>query len=459
MKTHRTSFYLPLILSGAIVTFSLGCNLAKGLQLAAPQAAAVATPARATPTVPPTATPIRTLSPQPPTATSTVPATATPTTPATATPTWTPLPQPPTVVPTVLPTAAPASSSKEKAPAFIVFDSMWTSEDATSRKGIYRVNPDGTDLALLVPFLRRGDWSVAVSPDGQKMLYSGGDGDIYLANVDGSDLTNLTQTPDRDEGRAVWSPDGQRIWYGQYNYSPDADSADICVMNADGSHPMNLTNNQPGYYSVARAWSPDGQRILFGTSSPDQQQDIYVMNVDGTNRTNLTNTPDRSEIGSAWSPDRRQIAYYSEDENVGWDLFIANADGTAPAHLALALPEHYSISYFAEFTWSPDGQRVAFLADSQIVNDNEFPKPSITSLFVANVDGSNATRLTDPSLNVRAYSWSPDGQRLAYAGFPSDALTGEDNHALYVVNADGSGTKRLTEADFADIDAIEWVSP
>ena len=344
---------------------------------------------------------------------------------------------------------------------------MWASEDATSRKGIYRVNPDGTGLAQLLPFLRRGDWSVAVSPDGQKMLYSGGDGDIYLANVDGSNLTNLTNTPDREEGCAVWSPDGQRIWYRQYNYSdnthrynPDADSTDIGVMNADGSHPMNLTNNQPGYYSGAQAWSPDGQRILFGASSPGQQQsDIYVMNADGTNQTNLTNTPDRSEIGQAWSPDGRQIVYYSEEDDVGWNLYIVNADGTAPVRLALAIPEHYSISYFADFTWSPDGQRVAFLADFQITSENEFPKPSITSLFTANVDGSNAIRLTDLSLNVRAYSWSPDGQRLACAGFPSSALTGEDNHALYVVNADGSGLKRLTEADFADIDTIGWVSP
>ena len=472
MKMHGGFLRLTFGLA-AIVALGLGCNLIGGLPAAAvatPPRTATARPPTATPSLQPTETPTRTPSPQPPTATPIATATTTPTMPATATPTWTPSPQPPTAVSTVLPTAAPVSPSKEKAPAFIVFASD-APGDTTGRAGIYRVNLDGTGLTELRPFSRQGDWDVAVSPDGQRMLYSGGDGDIHLINAGSSDPVNLTNTRDPQEYWPLWSPDGRRIAYERYSYSDnttrrinqDADIADIYIMNAEGSNPVNLTNNQPGYSSGAQAWSPDGQRIAFVAWSSGGQQDIYVMNADGTNRVNLTNTPDSNEIKPAWLSNGERIAYYCQymGDGDGTDgLFTMNADGTAPVRLTFAVPERYSVSQFSGFTWSPDGQRLAFLAEYTDPNPGIDLKPSTPGLFVASADGSNATRLTDLTLSVKGrFSWSPDGRQLAFAAGPADKLSGYDDHALYVINADGTGLERLTEAGFANIDNVEWVSP
>jgi len=47
-------------------------------------------------------------------------------------------------------------------------------------------------------------------------------------------------------------------------------------------------------------WSPDGQWVIF-TSGRDGDQEIYIINIDGTNLTNLTNTPSL-EKDPAWQP-------------------------------------------------------------------------------------------------------------------------------------------------------------
>ena len=451
MKSLRKSFYLTLMMLLTVAALNSACKLAPNLKPVDSQAAVA---------IIPTQTPL----PQPPIATPTIPSIATPTpsptVPPTSPPTATPLP---TLAPTVTPSPTGATNAqavvsleKNKLP-FIVFASDRGCDSATGQTGIYRVNPDGTNPTLLHPFAP-GDWDVDVSPDGQRMLYSARDGDdIYLANIDGSDSLNLTQTPAQDEYWPRWSPDGQRILYEQYNgdsHDPlDTDFSDIYVMNTDGSHPVNLTRNQPGGMSRSQAWSPDGQHIIFVS-----QQDIYVMNTDGTNPINLTNTPDSSEMYPVWLPDGQRIAYFSEEANTGWGINIINIGGGSPARLAVVVPEHYSISLFSAFHWSPDGRRVAFLAEYNSTTSNDLPKPAIPGLFTANTNGSNVIQLTDLSLSIKGYGWSVDGQQLVFAAGPADELTGCDNQALYVVNADGSGLKRLTEANFANIDAIEWVS-
>jgi TolB protein len=65
---------------------------------------------------------------------------------------------------------------------------------------------------------------------------------------------------------------------------------EIYVMNADGSNQTNLTNNPAEDYMPC--FSPDGTMIAF-TSYRDGNLEIYVMNADGSNQTRLTNN-------SAW---------------------------------------------------------------------------------------------------------------------------------------------------------------
>src|SRR3989338_106820 len=60
---------------------------------------------------------------------------------------------------------------------------------------------------------------------------------------------------------------------------------DIYIMNPDGSEQTNLTKS-PGR-DYAPSWSPDGRNIAF-VSRRNGNNQIYVMNPDGSNQTNLT---------------------------------------------------------------------------------------------------------------------------------------------------------------------------
>jgi len=95
-------------------------------------------------------------------------------------------------------------------------------------------------------------------------------------------------------------------------------------------------------------------------------------------------------------------------------------NGVTPATCATRPPIHI-------FRLSPDGRRVAY---------------NNSSLFTVPVEGGQAVRLTDRSLSPKAYSWTSDGQQLAFAASPADALTGYGDQAVYLVNADGARLQR-----------------
>jgi len=117
--------------------------------------------------------------------------------------------------------------------------------------------------------------------------------DIYTMDADGGNLARLTENtlsnlyPD-------YSPDSQQITFS----STRAGDNDVFVMNSDGSQQLNLTYDSI-YQEWYSTWSPDGTKLAY-TFDDDlvgptvEGDDIYIMNPDGTQRVNLTNDPTTS---------------------------------------------------------------------------------------------------------------------------------------------------------------------
>ena len=115
-------------------------------------------------------------------------------------------------------------------------------------------------------------------------------------------------------------------------------------------------------------------------------------------------------------------------------LYVMNGDGSGQRWLTL--------SAAGRPAWSPDGGRIAFEtlrhAGSRACSDNS-PSPDACNweIYVMNANGSGQRRLTrSPGLD-RYPAWSPDGRKLL---FHRQRSTGG---ALWIMNADGSGQRRL----------------
>ncbi len=203
-------------------------------------------------------------------------------------------------------------------------------------------------------------------------------------------------------------------------FHSDRDGDDeIYVMNADGTGVVQLTSNSAGDWFPA--WSPDGGRIAFH-STRDGDDEIYVMNADGTGVVQLTSNSagDRSP---AWSPDGGRIAFAS-DRDGDREIYVMNADGTGVVQLTS------NSASDDDARWSPDGGRIAFASDRD--GDRE--------IYVMNADGTGAVQLTHNSASDGIPNWSPDSSRFTFNSY----RVGNDGE-IYVMNADGTGAVPLTD--------------
>ena len=234
-----------------------------------------------------------------------------------------------------------------------------------------------------------------------------------------------------------------------YNPTGEATSLDgatmpnyeIYLANADGSNLTRLTNDPGGDGSPA--WSPDGRRIAFNRASVDGDIEssktfIYVINADGTGEARL------AEGGfPTWSPDGNRIAFIAGQESE-WDVYVMNADGSGQTKLSAGDGMNVfgdPLVGFKPNPWSPDGKRLAFNRATFEPGEAEGQMDVTLELYVVNADGSGQKRLADKLGGFAG--WSPDGKKLLIM---STTSTGSgEGFRLYVIGADGSGEKVLVD--------------
>jgi TolB protein len=172
--------------------------------------------------------------------------------------------------------------------------------------------------------------------------------------------------------------------------------------------------------------------------APPKHSEIYIMNADGTGKTQLTSGPDW-ERDPVLSPDGSKIAFRANTGNSSspgmsdgrYDLYVMNSDGSGLVRLDFIDPLEQSYSA-KSLDWSPDGSQILFESWSK----------GITSV---NVDGSGLNQIKTSGSEPR---WSPDGTKIAYA-------TGGTPGQIAVVNADGTGAVQVTD-NVVGASGLDW---
>ena len=245
-------------------------------------------------------------------------------------------------------------------------------------------------------------------------------------------------TPDPDGPRIVFSSNracDQWLWR-----NVNVSSYDLYVMNTDGTCATRLTYNRSSDSHHPR-WSPDGANILFYTRekfSDDLANYLYLMNTDGSHMRRIANCGD-CPANALWSPDGSQIAFLKGDDYDHCTLCAMSIDEAQETKLTYVHRNYRDMlpGVSLAFGWSPDGKQIAF--------SNAESEATQGDVYVINTDGNGLTNLTNHLAEDKFVAWAPDGHKML---FVSDrAITNTQSYVwtLYIMNADGTGIKRLVD--------------
>jgi Tol biopolymer transport system component len=251
--------------------------------------------------------------------------------------------------------------------------------------------------------------------------------EICTVYADGSHLARLTDNQVRDEF-PVWSPDGQFIAYL-------SDGNAVYIMGKDGKQPRRISENLS---ARGHTWSPDGKQICFAARDlhqPKQQGlNIYCATLESGNIHALTTLPDDAEC-ARWSPDGTRIAFVWFPEGFSEERTVIRVTDLAGNSYDVA----EGFLYIDNLTWSPDGTRLAF--GGVAPTDCEY---HCREIFVADLSKHSVTCLTEQyEIDVGWYTtWSPVGERIAFI-----AREGNER-AIYTVASNGQQLTRITPSDY-----------
>ncbi len=195
------------------------------------------------------------------------------------------------------------------------------------------------------------------------------------------------------------SPTYAKIVFGADSDANDED--DIYLMEDDGSNVIRLIHTPLSEFTPR--WAPDGKQIAFARNQVERhagfEPDVCLIDIRGKNVRNLTNRAGRDGPGLAFSPDGETLAFVSDRHRIPQiytiDFHSGNVRQVTDGDSAASDPD-----------WSPDGHQLVY----RVLN---------TDIYTVNTDGTNQKPLLQPlaapGLWLRfSPSWSPDGKRIAF---------------------------------------------
>ena len=220
------------------------------------------------------------------------------------------------------------------------------------------------------------------------------DGKAYVIDQDGADR-RLVSSTDHEAMSPAWAQDGRRFSYMEFWQGHGR----LFVQDvASGKRTPVATTGQT--LDFTPAFSPDGKTLAFSRAT-DEGTDIYTVNFkDGCCLQRLTVGRFYDNLSPTYSPDGQRIAFVSTRAGQP-QVYVMAADGTDEQLFA---PFDYGAtgaSYAPD--WSSDGRSVAFHRDVG----------GTYQVFVLDVRTRAVRQLTSVGRNEDP-TWAPDSRHLAF---------------------------------------------
>jgi len=272
-------------------------------------------------------------------------------------------------------------SNNSDIPGKIVF----AANDSASTYQIFTMQANGSQLQQLTELgPEAGGYTPSWNPDGTQIIFStplrsSSNGfSLYLMNADG---TNMRALHERENSHiptpgsnARWSPDGTKIVFDRCVNCQIGTNLELFVYDFETDAVIRLTNNNTSESNPS--WSPDGQRIAFTTDrdyfdadSLRFRQDLYVIDIDGSNLQRLTETGYARQ--PLWFPGGSEIIFRSTGSSPGlYKINIISQD------ITMIKEDSNQRTQLHPNAWAPDGGQLLIFT-----RELDFPRDNSLNIF------------------------------------------------------------------------------
>jgi dipeptidyl aminopeptidase/acylaminoacyl peptidase len=294
--------------------------------------------------------------------------------------------------------------------------------------------------------------TIAVSPDGKRVAFvmSGTDkasnayqSAIWLLQLDEqghvvSEARQLTGGTKSDTNPA-WAPDSKSLLFVS---NREGEQNQLWLIDTDGGEARKLTSMLRGVNEAA--WSPDGQWIAFTAQVDPADDDDILMGRKQLNEEENKKRKDEERFRLR----RITTIRYRLDGRGLFDTFSqlfvmpAPVSGNSPVDAATIHRLTKGDADCSQPDWTPDSAEISVLSNR---DESRHSSHALADLWVVSRETADARRLTDNTLGISSYSWSPDGQHALVVGGKDQGLSGRYIPRLWLVSRDGGAIQPLTE--------------